>query len=309
MVLLNLKPVDVSLDNINQGRKGNITVREAIIESRENHNILVQALNTISKQIEELSNKVDNAPDTRDLCTSVKTLKEDTVPKLREQINKNREVLEAKITEATDKVNLKHEQLEAHGRRLNLIWNGRAEEKVKVPTHQGGHREIEDTEALFRKFAVESLHLNSDYVDSMILRGIHRLPKNPKMRGPPPIIVAFICMKHRNDVLSAARELKDTPFSLKSDLPYGLNKIRSEMLKEKSRLKEEENQIVRLVERNYLPVLQIRNRITNNWSTVMSIGLKGDKNVAIMREVGQPPATRAELLDTSQLVAGEDGEI
>ena len=40
----------------------------------------------------------------------------------------------------------------------------------------------------------------------------------------------------------------------------------------------------------------------------MSIGLKGDKNVAIMRDIGQPPAPRNEVLDTSQLGVGEDGE-
>ena len=303
MVLLNLKQVDATENAIREGKAGNLRVIDAITESRENHNILVNALNQISKQIEELSTKVDRADNT-ELSKTVDTIMKTTIPEIRNKADRNREVLEAKIVEAVEKASLKHEQLEAHGRRLNLIWNGRPEEKIKAPTANGGSREIEDTETLFRKFLVENLHFQSEYVDSIILRGIHRLPKNPKMKGPPPIIIAFICMKHRNDVLAAAKELKDTPFSLKSDLPYELNKIRTEMLNEKRRLKNDENEVVRLVERNYLPVLQIRDKITKAWKSIMSIGQQGFKSVAI--KSGQIP-TRNEAV-AAPAHGGEDAD-
>ena len=265
-MVLNLPQLELELSG--KGYK----VIDAITESRNNHNTLVDALNVLSKQLDDINTKLDAKADT-DVVQSVTDIKDLIIPSLRQAITKNRDLSDAKIKDASDEINIKHEQLEAHGRRLNVIWNGRKEEKLKVTTQWGGTREYEDTEALFRDFLVTSLKFSPEDVGRMILRDCHRLPNKRGSTYPPPIIAAFVCQRNRNDVLAAAKNLKDTNFSIKSDLPKRLNEIRSTMLKLRSELKKE-RKIVRLVERNYLPILQ-QQESNRKWTIIYDI--KGPK--------------------------------
>ena len=245
-------------------------VVDAITESRTNHNTLVEALNTLSKQLDDISAKID-AKASSDVMENISDIRDTVIPTLKLSITKNRELYDAKIKDACNDLNIQHEQLEAHGRRLNVIWNGRREEKKKVATPSGGTRDYEDTETLFREFLVNSLQFTPEYVSTIILRDVHRLPKS-KRRGtdqPPPIIAAFICQRHRNDVLASARHLQGTNFSIKSDLPKRLNEIRSKMLQTRSDLKKE-GKVVRLIERQYLPQLQLRD-VNNKWNIVYDV--------------------------------------
>ena len=197
-------------------------------------------------------------------------IKETIIPGLKQNIIRNRQVAEAQLSEAFAEVGLQHEQLEGHGRRLNLVWNGREEVLQSIITEFGGRREFENSEQLFRDFLVTSLKFDKAYVDSMLFRDVHRLPKGKRSRGPPPVIVAFVCQKHRNDVLAAAKHLANTGFSIKSDLPKRLNDLRSDMLKERRELKQQ-GKVVRLVERNYLPILQEQNTISRKWAVIWDI--------------------------------------
>ena len=272
MVLLNLQKINLSAEA--PGNK----VTHAIQEARNNHNILVGALNTLSKQLEEINSKLDK-PENPELSERIKVIEDTVIPQLKTKIDKKHKLAEAKITEATNELNLQHEQLEAHGRRLNVILHGKAEVKQTVQTGFGGRREFEDTEKLFREFLVDSLKLEKTYVDNMILRDAHRLPKSQKSNGPPPIIAAFISQRHRNDVLAAAKNLQNTGFSVKSDLPKRLNDIRGKMLGRRRTLKED-GKVVRLVERNYLPILQEQNTVTKKWNTIADINTVMDREDA-----------------------------
>ena len=262
--MLNLQQITTEVEG-----KGHRVV-DAMLEARTNHNVLVEALNTLSRQISDLSTKLDTSTENTDLSDSINTIQDAVIPDLKQRIARNKQVAEARILEVTNEFNLQHEQLEAHSRRLNIIWNGRAENKQTVPTQWGGTREFEDTEQMFRHFLVTSLHIDQAYVGSMIFRDVHRLPKSAKSTGPPPIIAAFVSQKHRNDVLAAAKHLKDTNFSIKSDLPKRLNEIRGSMLKDKRALKLD-GKIIRLIDRNYLPILQQLNQATRKWITIRDI--------------------------------------
>ena len=103
---------------------------------------------------------------------------------------------------------------------------------------------------------------------------LEQVGKSKKSTGPPPVIAAFICQKHRNDVLAAARNLQNTKFSIKSDLPKRLNTIRTQMLKVRSDLKKE-GKVARLTERGYLPQLHVKGD-NNRWTLIYDVdGPKG----------------------------------
>jgi hypothetical protein len=169
--------------------------------------------------------------------------------------------MEAKILERIEQIE-KDKLLEnAHSRRRHLIANG-------VPMGVYPRGESEPTEQIFRDLLVNQLKLDRNYVNSMLFRDVHRLPKSNRYDGPPPIIAAFICQLHRNDVIANAKNLKGTPISLKSDLPRQLNELRGLMLKTKYRLKDAGCN-VRMVERSYFPCLQFYKESTSRWENIM----------------------------------------
>jgi hypothetical protein len=268
MVLINIKKVSEAAEDIKNDGIGKIV--EAAKEARVNYNVLADAINQLASKLDEIDKKLDDKINDG-LAQTVADIKL-AIPELKLGITRSRELSEAKLKDAMSGVELKHEQLEAHGRRLNIIINGCKEEKQEVTTPSGGKRQFEDTEAIFRDFLVQSLNLSEDFVKSVILRDCHRIPKSKKAKAtdPPPIIAAFVCQRQRNDVMAAAKNLEKTNYSIKSDLPKRLNSIRSEMLKVRRDLKKEK-QVVRLIERNYLPCLQRLDNATNKWNIIYDI--------------------------------------
>ena len=280
-MVLNLTKLNTDINAIK--KDGTAKVVDAVQESRKMFNILVEAMTTLSKQLDDINTKLDQkAPN--DVVETLTEIKETSIPALKRSITQNKSLSEAMIKDACSDLSLQHEQLEAHGRRLNIIWNGRKEEKITVPTQWGGTRVYEDTEKLFREFLVHSLRLRPEYVASMIIRDCHRLPKSRDIDGPPPIIAALICQRHRNDILAAAKNLKDTPFSIKSDLPKRLNTLRKQMLKVRSDLKKK-GKIVRLIEHRYLPSLQQRDA-NMKWSVIFDVN--GPKNIPNVPPEAEP---------------------
>ena len=281
---------------------------EAVQESRTNHNVLVDALLNLSKQIDDIASKLDEkAPST--VVETLNQIKETTIPALKDTVKKNHDLSEAKLFDARGEIDIQHEQLEAHGRRLNIIWHGRAEQKQTIILHNGNTRVYEDTEKLFRDFCVQSLLLPREYVDSFMIRDCHRLNAAKNSKGPAPVICGLVCQRNRNDIMAAAKNLKGTPFSIKSDLPKRLNKLRGSMLQVRSDLKKE-GKVVRLIEQNYLPCLQVQNPLNKKkWNVIYDIN--GPKNVptGIPRpaaEAGQRPAEAPVGTVDNAPVTGED---
>ena len=271
-MVLNLTKLNTDPNTIK--KDGYTKIVDAVQDSRNNYNTLIDAMTHLSQQLDDISKKLDLKADS-DVVDTVKEIQETSIPALKTSISKNKALSEARTKDACSEVSLQHEQLEAHGRRLNIIWNGRKEEKQTVRTQWGGTRVYEDTEKLFREFLVQSLRLEPEYVASMIIRDCHRLPKSRDVDGPPPIIAALICQRHRNDILAAAKNLQGTPFSIKSDLPKRLNTLRKQMLKVRSDLKKK-GKIVRLIEIRYLPSLQQRDA-NLKWSVIYDVN--GPKNI------------------------------
>ena len=105
-----------------------------------------------------------------------------------------------------------------------------------------------------------------------MFRAVHRLPapkKGPGVAQPKPIIAAFVRQTDRDHILSKANLLKDTGISLQSHLPKKLNDLRNSMLKERRRLlNADHTRKLRVVDKNFSPVLQEKVADSRTWSTL-----------------------------------------
>ena len=256
---LNLPQLSETLDDIPDKRSVKLT--DILVEQRKCYNRMIQALNAINTELVSLKSvkeKCDKNEETLD------DLVKNVVPEIRSKIDHDIELLRAKLLERIEAIEKERLLENAHRRRLHIIANGVPQREVQVG-------QSEPTEQVFRDLLKVNLKLPEDDVKKIVFRDVHRLPGSKKHKGPPPIIAAFICQRERNDVLAAAKELKGTDMSLKSDLPKDLNELRGRMLTEKYRLKTDEGITkVRLVERGYLPILQKFNEVTKKWDNIMT---------------------------------------
>ena len=256
---LNLPQLSETLDDIPDKRSVKLT--DILVEQRKCYNRMIQALNAINTELVSLKSvkeKCDKNEETLD------DLVKNVVPEIKRKIDHDIELLRAKLLERIEAIEKERLLENAHRRRLHIIANGVPQREVQVG-------QSEPTEQVFRDLLKVNLKLPEDDVKKIVFRDVHRLPGSKKHKGPPPIIAAFICQRERNDVLAAAKELKGTDMSLKSDLPKDLNELRGRMLTEKYRLKTDEGITkVRLVERGYLPILQKFNEVTKKWDNIMT---------------------------------------
>ena len=240
-----------------------ISISDVIVESRINHNELIDALNLIndtlranSLAIQEINKKLSAHPNS-DLAAAVefnsqtlKDMSDKVLPAVKAQIQSNVNKVKNDLQLTLDDHEEKMVLAEGHSRRLNLIINGIVE----------GENEV--TKDVVQDFMMSKLHMDEAVVKNFLFRDVHRLAKGKKPDGsasdlPRPIIMAFIRQQDRNSVLRQASELKGSNISLKSDLPRALNNLRSEMLKERKRLIAlNPNVKYRVAEVSYRPCLQ-----------------------------------------------------
>ena len=258
---LNLVKASETLDDIKDNRS--IKNIDILKEQRVYFNRMIDAISVLKDELTELKNVKTLVDEHQEKLVD---LVEQVVPALTNKITRDVKLMEAKIMERIDELEKERLLENAHSRRRHIIANG-------VPIKKVPRDQAEPTEQIFRDFLVEKLNFRKADVDSMLFRDIHRLPSSKDSDGPPPIIAAFLCQKHRNDVLANAKKLKGTTFSLKSDLPKPLNVLRGKMLKTMHRLREA-NCNVRLVERSYPPVLQKKNPTTERWDTILEFNKK-----------------------------------
>lgn len=257
MAELNLKKKDLSQ------LPDKAKVLDVLKEAWADYNGLVDAMLAINDTLRQINTKLSENPDIVQSvefnATSIKDVEDKLLPALKktmdDNITKVKTALDDNITRVKTAILVevkgnseKIVDLEGHSRRRNVIINGKEEVKGEV---------IED---VARQFMINELGMDSTEVGNFLLRDVHRLPKPKPVNGnqyPKPIIVAFVTQKDRNNVIRKAYNLKDTHFSMKSDLPKALNLIRSRMLKERFRLKElNPREKYRVSERGYKPVLQ-----------------------------------------------------
>ena len=216
----------------------------------------------ILKKLEDMDKRQSN--DIKEIKEELKNLRDkgeshDTqIKDLQEEVKKLQEEMK-KVSMKTEEISGRNTKLEAHGRRLNVIWNGIKEMKDETPGV---------TQKLVKNVLINKFNFNEAEVNSMMMRDCHRLPlpENKKsMEGSVrPIISAFIVQSDRNKIMENANCLKGSEISVKSDLPKELDIKRNSLLKMRKDLAAK-NHKVRVVERSYMPVLQVFR--DNKWVT------------------------------------------
>ena len=270
LITLNLQSRDTELDDIPDKRE--ITMVKILKENRTCFNLLVHSLNLIAtavNKLSEVSQKTDSVE------TELNRIKENVLPEITRSINTKCNLVKAQLLERIEELEKDKLLDEAHRRRLNLIVNG-------LPVQHVPRGQQEPTEQLVKEMMKNKLKLESDYVNNIMFRDCHRLPKSRNHDGPPPVIMAFVLQAQRNRVLANAKNLKGTNLSLKSDLPKQLNTLRGTMLNQKTTLNGLGHEC-RVVERGYFPQLQIKrvNGADFKWETILSFNKKLPLEVAL----------------------------
>ena len=270
LITLNLQSRDVELDDINDKR--DITMVKILKENRTCFNLLVHSLNLIATAVNKLSEVTQK---TDAVETELNRIRDNVLPEITKSINSKCNLVKAQLLERIEELEKDKLLDEAHRRRLNLIVNG-------LPVQHVPRGQQEPTEQLVKEMMKNKLKLESDFVDSIVFRDCHRLPKSRNHDGPPPVIMAFVMQAQRNKVLASAKNLKGTRLSLKSDLPKQLNTLRSTMLNEKNTLNGLGHEC-RVVERGYFPQLQIKkvNGTEFKWETILSFNKKLPLEIAL----------------------------
>ena len=113
----------------------------------------------------------------------------------------------------------------AHSRRLNLHFLGHDEQKDEVITK-------------VKIFLINTLKLEENLVNSMLIRDAHRLGVfRSGQQYPRPIIVGFVKMEDRNIKSKNAFKCKDTKYAIRNDLPPELVLVRNKHLDIKKEIK------------------------------------------------------------------------
>lgn len=170
-----------------------------------------------------------------DSASRVEALENDTIPAL---IKKQKEC-DQSIRDAMT-------AMEIHERKRNLLFYG-IEKKND-----------ENIQEVIRK-AITSLDVSESTAQNMIFNNVHRLPRKPNenIKTPDPIIVRFVCMSDRNEVLAAFERIQrrpkpaktpdDTPrITIRTDLPAELKKARYQLEREAYNLRKTQNMSTRI---------------------------------------------------------------
>ncbi len=175
-----------------------------------------QSFSTISQQIKDMKSELSELKtDMTDLKLSlnsvdgdVRELKESTIPDLRKEMMEEINALKKQRLAA-----------ELYSKRQNLLFYG-----IKESTG-------EDCERVMRKFLRDELKY--DQADTILFANLHRLPTRSNPGHPTkvrPVIVKFVQMKDRDDVLRLAQRLKGTGYGISQHLPVEMQNQRKMLL-------------------------------------------------------------------------------
>lgn len=139
-------------------------------------------------------------------------------------------------------------KLEQWDRKWNVIIRG-IEGTLK--------EQVRETESKVRGFIKELFHLSPTLAESVIFQAVHRLPG--WVEGKRSIIVRFVSLMDRDDVLEAGKKLtRGTGYSVVPDLPPDASRIRSELLNKLRPMPAEEKRRHKLVYIKSFPFVSLK---------------------------------------------------
>ena len=102
-------------------------------------------------------------------------------------------------------------KLESHSRRNNLNF-------FNIPEQRD--ESFENSETILRKFMAAELKISKEDVDDISFERVHRIGKSSLTDSKPrPLIAKFTYHKDKEFVISQAKNLRDTNFTVARDFP------------------------------------------------------------------------------------------
>ena len=179
------------------------------MENKSNFTALSLQLETLKTELKEIKSDVsDLTLSVGSLDKDVRNIKEEDIPSLRAELKEEINSLKAQRVAA-----------ELYSKRSNLLFYGITQTPNEV------------CEDVIKRFIKDELHLD---VNNMLLANTHRLPtRTVSTRDRPrPLIVKFVMMRDRDNVLSAAPHLRRSPdrFGISPHLPAVMQQARQKLL-------------------------------------------------------------------------------
>ena len=158
-------------------------------------------LTAVTKRVDDLENYATNVEQ------SLRELNETTIVNIEQSVT----------DESHEREKLKH-----WGRKWNLVVKGVSGNLKERPR---------DTEKKVKQFMIDTLKLDAEFSNGCLFQAVHRLPSGDTEKRS--IIVLFVSLMDRDDVLTAARKLeKGSGYSVVPDLVPSANQLRIKLLGE-----------------------------------------------------------------------------
>ena len=256
------------------GKSPSIPVTRADFEELTNK--IIQRLDSLGTDMSAIKKDIsgihatlaDLQVATADSAARITVIENQSIPKL---INE-REAMESQIKDAIL-------ALELHDRKLNLLLYG-----VEKERNENVERKV--------RSCIQSLGFTQEETNKMSFVNAHRLPRRPiqgeeTRRGPDPIIVRFVSMFDRDNVLREYQQIqqkkskeaqrnsgsssRESPtFRVVTDLPPQLKRRRFELENHAYQLRKNENKSTRIRLSGIKLVLECREKgSTSPWTTLV----------------------------------------
>lgn len=176
-------------------------INNKLDESNNKMSKVQNSLESLVNRMDRVENRVDNLEKT----------KNEYLLETDQQISTANQVLISQINDLQKNLL----RMEIHSRKSNLLFYG-------IPDS-----EQEDCCVVMRDFLTHYMGMDANIAARF--KNAHRLPSRQSRGRPPPIIVSFLQMKDRDEILARAKNLAKTKMSVRTDLPPHLKKERGRL--------------------------------------------------------------------------------
>jgi outer membrane murein-binding lipoprotein Lpp len=129
----------------------------------------------------------------------------------------------------------------------------------------GQDRTPKDTIERVRTFAKNSLKLDENYANKIVIRNAHRL-QNRQDGGPATIVIVFLYWSEREAFLRAGPNLRGSKMSVRTDLPPELKQLRGRLASEAYDIRQNEHIHARIREKGADVWIETRKDSSSPWS-------------------------------------------
>ena len=162
---------------------------------------------------------------------------------------------------------------QCHSMKYDLLVGG-------IPERGAGETYRNMTEDVIKVFR-DTMKVDADIINDLQFKAIHRLGK-PTNNRARTIIVVVNKLEYVQGILKNGRNLKDTPFTVRSHLPKVLANYRTQVVElRKTMIAADRTRKVRVVENKGIPALQ--EKLRGSWKTLQDFYNMPDRLVQAPR--------------------------